>query len=101
MAVRQGRGADKSPYRPKMNFGCGKNSSVNQSKSDVCVDYPEIKPPECSSVHPEKSRKEGLIDELFGENADTEKLMIAALIILLLKEKADMKLILALGYILL
>ncbi len=40
-----------------------------------------------------------LAEELFGSPVDTDKLLVAALILLLLKEGADPKLILALGYI--
>jgi len=40
------------------------------------------------------------IGKIIGEGLDSEKLTIIALIIILAKEGADMKLILALGYIL-
>lgn len=40
-----------------------------------------------------------LAEEIFGSALDTDKLLVAALILLLLKEGADPKLILALGYI--
>lgn len=57
-----------------------------------------------ADVKEEREKNEGvasIIDELFGNVTDPEKLFIAALVYLLIKEGADMKLILALGYILL
>jgi len=50
---------------------------------------------------PAKDKLSGLIDELFGGSLDGDKLLIAALLLLLIREGADIKLILALGYILL
>ncbi len=100
MAVNHGRGMDINAGRHKMNLS-GSCCSANYEKCGEYSDYPENKPPECIPFSSEKKSKSSLIDELLGENPDTEKLMIAALIFLLLKEKADMKLILALGYILL
>jgi len=41
-----------------------------------------------------------LLNELFGGALDSDKLLIAALMLLLLREGGDKKLILALGYIL-
>lgn len=38
--------------------------------------------------------------EIFGKKPDPDRLLIAALLLILFKEGADMKLILALGYIL-
>ena len=44
--------------------------------------------------------KDSLITEIFGSNKlDGDKLLIAALMYLLYREKADKKLIIALGYI--
>lgn len=43
----------------------------------------------------------GIIDRILGSNLDSDKLLILALMFLLVKDGADMKLILALGYILL
>ncbi len=41
-----------------------------------------------------------IIENIIGKSPDSDKLLVIALIFLLLKEGADMKLILALGYIL-
>lgn len=48
-------------------------------------------------IHAEKN----IVNELFANGIDQEKLLIAALLYMLIKEGADMKLIIALGYILL
>lgn len=44
---------------------------------------------------------ENIIEKLLGNNTDSDKLLILVLMFLLIKDGADMKLILALGYILL
>jgi len=44
---------------------------------------------------------QNIIERFFGSNPDSDKLLILALMFMLVKEGADMKLILALGYILL
>lgn len=95
-------GANGNINKPKMNFGNGKCNSGNSSNRRKNGDYPEKEPPKCIPLPPpEKKQNDNLLEEFFGEKPDTEKLLIAALIFLLLKEKADMKLIIALGYILL
>ena len=43
---------------------------------------------------------EDLLDEVFDGSLDSDKLLIGALIYMLIKEGADIKLIIALGYIL-
>lgn len=43
---------------------------------------------------------DGLIDEFLDGGIDSDKLLIAAILYLLIKEGADIKLIIALGYIL-
>lgn len=48
-----------------------------------------------------KSPIESIIERIIGENADSDNLLILALMGILIKEKADFKLIMALGYILL
>lgn len=67
----------------------------------------ELKPTETNNNSPQiqKNYSNNLhfpesIEKIFGGNLDSEKLTIIALIIILAKEGADMKLILALGYIL-
>ena len=56
-----------------------------------------ISPPECSAGNPVNS----LLEIFSGDNQDSDKLLILALMFLLIKDGADMKLILALAYILL
>lgn len=99
------------------------NSAVNTSHYSTAENYkskpappepekipenpPEPKPPEINNNSPQVQKNynnhlpfpEG-IGKIFGGNLDSEKLTIIALIIILAKEGADMKLILALGYIL-
>ena len=44
---------------------------------------------------------DGIIDDFFDDSIDSDKLLIAAILYILIKEGADIKLMLALGYILL
>ena len=57
---------------------------------------------EKQDVKSEKEKKvlEGLVDEFFEGGVDSDKLLIAVLLYMLIKEGADIKLIIALGYIL-
>ena len=56
---------------------------------------------DCNSEHSSKSKLfDDLIDEFFDGKIDNDKLLIGALMYMLIKEGADMKLIIALGYIL-
>lgn len=56
---------------------------------------------EDSSEHSSKIKFfDELIDEFFDGRIDNDKLLIGALMYMLIKEGADMKLIIALGYIL-
>ncbi|SHM24286.1 hypothetical protein [Ruminococcus flavefaciens] len=58
--------------------------------------------PVFSDVKTDKEKKllGGLADEFFEGGIDSDKLLIAALLYILIKEGADIKLIIALGYIL-
>lgn len=75
--------------------------------ADVPAPVPDLPEPESSgsarSVSaPKPSRRSaGILGGLFPDGIDTDTLLIAALLLLLLKEGGDIKLILALGYILL
>lgn len=53
-----------------------------------------------SSSRPKQDILSGILGDIFGGGLDSDKLLIAALLILMIKEGADIKLILALGYIL-
>ena len=115
MAVNDGRRLNRNPSKPTMNFGQGNYSPRNPScRKQQNGDYPVNKPPqetpppesehveECTASTPKPVyHRSGFLEYLVGDKIDSEKLMLAALIFLLLKEGADMKLILALGYILL
>lgn len=61
---------------------------------------PENHTPKINNNHTGKSIIPENLSRIIGEGLDSEKLTIIALIIILAKEGADMKLILALGYIL-
>lgn len=52
------------------------------------------------SKQPSKNPLGGIIDEIFGGALDSDKLLIAAILLMLMKEGGDKRLILALGYIL-
>lgn len=62
----------------------------------------EISEPARSVSAPKPSKRPaGILGGIFPDGIDTDTLLIAALLLLLLKEGGDIKLILALGYILL
>jgi hypothetical protein len=71
----------------------------NQEK---CCEKEDI--PKKEDTRPQNQKKSEIFDKLFGEffdsGIDSDKLLIAALLYMLIKEGADIKLILALGYIL-
>lgn len=52
-------------------------------------------------AHSAGNQLNSLLEMFSGDNQDSDKLLILALMFLLIKDGADMKLILALGYILL
>ncbi len=95
--------------------GKGQSGTVDRRKADYhsAVSLPELsqkwhedKLPENVDTFGDKTvfkktenHLSKLAEELFGSPVDTDKLLVAALILLLLKEGADPKLILALGYI--
>lgn len=74
------------------------------------ADIPPVKPNDVSEPQLSDFRDDGkkitdslkqIIENIIGNSRDSDKLLVIALIFLLAKEGADMKLILALGYILL
>lgn len=75
--------------------------------ADVPAPVPSLPEPEPSeparrvSAPEAAKRPTGILGGLFPDGIDTDTLLIAALLLLLLKEGGDIKLILALGYILL
>ena len=70
--------------------------AANFTKDDNRADYPEIQP-----VQPVSKPSAGsFISDITG-SLDGDRLLIGALLLLMLKEGKDMRLILALGYILL
>lgn len=59
-----------------------------------------VTPSKDTPLKKSNDKLKGLLGELIGDGLDADKLLIAALLLLLIREKADKKLILALGYIL-
>ncbi len=114
MAVYESRRTDRMRQDPVMRTRQLQRRTNGASYQNIPTDIPQNKPqplplndnPPCSE-HIAKQEDSGdkhqggFLEELIGGGLDSEKLLIAALIFLLLKEGADMKLILALGYILL
>lgn len=74
----------------KDEFGCDYWRKRCGNKKDGCIP--------CGKRPPSKPPKPFDIKDIFG---DSDTLLIAALIFVLYREKCDMKLLLALGYILL
>lgn len=77
-------------------------SAVNSSH--YSEDKREDTAPPAENKSPEKKQSgmqlNKFLEDFFGDSIDADKLLIAALIWLLIKEGADKKLIIALGYIL-
>ena len=69
----------------------------------AAVDIPPLPENETeeSASGTKKSIFDDIANEFFGGSIDSDKLLIALIIYMLIKEGADIKLILALGYILL
>lgn len=93
-----------SHYSTAENY---KNKPASPEPEKIPESPSELKPTETNNNTPQiqKNYSNNLpfsesIGKIFGGNLDSEKLTIIALIIILAKEGADMKLILALGYIL-
>ena len=84
----------------RMRMDAIRRSQEMHRRSDQ--DKPDL-PPEVSqqSVHRQPADSiQSLLNEITGGKPDAEKMLIAALLFLLIKEGADIKLMLALGYIL-
>jgi len=94
-----------SHYSQADNYRNNNNNNNNNNKHDEIPETPEPQPyHENSPAKNNQNHNKSIIPEnlgkIIGEGLDSEKLTIIALIIILAKEGADMKLILALGYIL-
>lgn len=89
--------------RRQENTRNNRQDSQNSEKGSFNTRQPEAvtkssadSPERLGSVH----KKSGILDNLLPDmNIDEEKIILMALIALLFKEKADMKLLIALGYI--
>lgn len=75
------------------------SQNSREDKAPEAVEKPLDTKPEKSASDVPENQLARLAEQIFGSALDTDKLLVAALILLLLKEGADPKLILALGYI--
>ena len=89
----------KQPKKERMNLYHG---SHRKAAADVPPSPDNVtRHEECSNDNSSKNKLfDELIDEFFDGKIDNDKLLIGALMYMLIKEGADMKLIIALGYIL-
>lgn len=78
---------------------------MNRPMRNNAVQRPNAPPPKpmpdktpCENTPDPKPKQESILNSLFSGDADV--LLIILIIVLLMKEKADMKLIIALGYLL-
>ena len=84
----------------KLYHGTGRNTAADLPP-DIC--QKEMKE-HISEQQEDKNTKnrifDSLVDEFLDDGIDSDKLLIAAILYMLIKEGADIKLIIALGYIL-
>lgn len=90
----------------KRNIHCCGDFKIHHNRPrDIAADLPpndkRCEQPSFSDNASEKAEHRSLADELLEGGIDSDKLLIAALLYLLIKEGADIKLMIALGYILL
>lgn len=72
----------------------------DNTETDIPECEDEIKPQSPPPKQSVKNSLGSLITELIGNPIDSDKLLIAAILLMLMKEGGDKRLILALGYIL-
>jgi hypothetical protein len=87
----------------KLYRGVYRNSAADLPPQNKCKDIcRKENEPVIGDIKPKNDKKffDGIIDEFFDGGVDSDKLLIAALLYILIKEGADIKLIIALGYIL-
>lgn len=92
------------------DFNCRRSDTAklyNGNMRKMAVDLPPDNKEKCDSQESEKVQKlrkselfDKMIEQFFDSRLDSDKLLIAALLYMLIKEGADIKLIIALGYIL-
>ena len=91
------------PAYNSRRYGDMKQEALSRPQKDKAyADYPSEQP--CSGSDEETVPRAKTPADIFGDIAgslDADKLLIAALLLLLMREGGDMRLILALGYILL
>ena len=96
---------EKSPKRSgidcfKLYHGTGRNTAADLPP-DIMECCNSASKSDCSEdINSKRGLFEKIIDEFFEGGIDSDKLLIAAILYMLIKEGADIKLIIALGYIL-
>ena len=93
------------PKRPEMEYFKNYHGTSRNTAADLPPDiYEKENTASNSNNRPDNNAKkhifDGLIDEFLDGGIDSDKLLIAAILYMLIKEGADIKLIIALGYIL-
>lgn len=84
----------------KLYHGTGRNTAADLPP-DICKkETPESETESPNDKNTKRHLFDSLIDEFLDGGIDSDKLLIAALLYMLIKEGADIKLIIALGYIL-
>ena len=87
----------------KLYRGIYKNPAADLPPRNICEEkISKESENTIGDIKPKSDKKllDGLVDEFFENGVDSDKLLIAALLYMLIKEGADIKLIIALGYIL-
>lgn len=79
----------------------GKRNAASELNNDKINDKPKMMQPNINTDQRKDNKLTELMSKLTDAKIDSDKLIVIALMVLLAKEGADMKLILALGYILL
>lgn len=85
--------------------GCENMRIYQNCPRNIAADIPPNEDKRCenkakSSQSPTVSSLKSILDDLLDGGIDSDKLLVAVLMYLLIKEGADIKLIIALGYIL-
>ncbi|MDO4863903.1 MAG: hypothetical protein Q4A05_07020 [Ruminococcus sp.] len=93
-----GSGMRRGSWEPQMR----RNADIPPVPAPLPVPEREAdKPPRGSSSAPRRRAVPDLLGSILPDSIDSDTLLIAALLFLLLKEGGDIKLVIALGYILL
>lgn len=107
-AIRRSQEMHRRPMAPASNYSQGHHERTDIPPPVTQTENSHNRESEYSNVQNRtntSNKKDNQISEMLGKllngKIDSDKLIIIALIVILIREGADMKLILALGYILL